>query len=58
MPTKFTAAATTSSPASGQIDARWVTITSSMICRCTSGITAVATVAKSAPDIATSTVRR
>ena len=58
MPPKFTAAATTSSPASGQMDAWWVTITLSMICRCTSGITAVATVAKSAPVIATITVRR
>ena len=58
MPPKFTAAATMSSPASGQMDARWVTITLSMICRCTSGIAAVATVAASAPDSAISTVRR
>ena len=47
-----------SSPASGQMDSRWVTITLSMICRCTSGIAAVATVAASAPASAITTVRR
>ena len=57
MPPKFTAAATTSSPASGQMDCWWVTITLSMICRCTRGIAAVATVAASAPANAMSTVR-
>ena len=58
MPPKFTAAAMTSRPASGQIDSRWVTITLSMICRCTRGIAAVAAVATSAPLIAMRTVRR
>ena len=57
MPPKFTAAAMTSSPASGQIDSRWVTITLSMIWRCTSGIEAVAAVAASEPNSAIRTVR-
>jgi hypothetical protein len=49
MPTKFTAATTSSNPASGQIDSRCVTMTSSMIRRCTSGIAAVASAVTSAP---------
>ena len=57
MAPKFTAAAMTSRPASGQIDSRWVTITLSMICRCTSGIEAVAAVATSEPTSAIRTVR-
>jgi hypothetical protein len=58
MPAKFTAAATSSRPASGQTDWRCVTMTSSMICRWTSGIVAVASVAASVPPSAMTTLRR
>ena len=55
---KFTAAATSSSPASGQIDCLWVTMTLSMMLRWTSGIAAVAAVPTSAPPTVMMTSRR
>src|ERR1017187_1837839 len=58
MPPKLTPAATKSRAASGQIDCWWVTITWSMICRCSRGIAAVATVATRAPPSEISTLRR